>query len=193
MSESETRAAQHLRTSGRTEYLTPKWVLDALGKFDLDPCASVVRPWPTATKHYTIEDDGLVQPWSGFIFLNPPYGKADNGTSEIDWVRKLVAHDPGGIALLSAGKTETKLFQRFIFPECDGILFLTPRIQFCNTDGSSTGGTFGPSCLVAFSEAALERLRSAVQRGLLGGYVVIVDSMEGHRPDDSYRKRGRLF
>lgn len=33
------------------EWYTPKEVLEALGKFDLDPCAPVSPLWPTATVH----------------------------------------------------------------------------------------------------------------------------------------------
>lgn len=29
--------------------------------------------WYTARKCLTKEDDGLVQDWKGFVFLNPPY------------------------------------------------------------------------------------------------------------------------
>ena len=40
-------------------WLTPPEILHSLGDFDLDPCASRERPWPTADKHLTIDDDGL--------------------------------------------------------------------------------------------------------------------------------------
>ena len=43
---------------GKYEWLTPKHITDALGEFDLDPCAPIVRPWETAWNHFTIEDDG---------------------------------------------------------------------------------------------------------------------------------------
>lgn len=41
------------RTIGHPEWLTPRNIVDALGPFDLDPCAPIVRPWPTAVQHYT--------------------------------------------------------------------------------------------------------------------------------------------
>ncbi|MBI3893121.1 MAG: adenine methyltransferase [Candidatus Wallbacteria bacterium] len=171
----EIRVAQHFVTSGRTEYLTPRYILEAVGPFDLDPCASVVRPWPTATRHYTIENDGLVQPWDGLCWVNPPFGKA-----EAAFVRKLATHPAGGILLGCPSKTETRTWQIAIFPHCSGILFLTPRLKFHNTDGSAMSGTFGASCLVAFGDVALERLRTAARLGPgrvggLGGYVVILD------------------
>lgn len=43
------------------EWYTPKEVLEALGKFDLDPCAPVSPLWPTATVMYDKHIDGLSQ------------------------------------------------------------------------------------------------------------------------------------
>lgn len=36
-------------TINKDEWLTPPWLLSRLGSFDLDPCASVNRPWPTTS------------------------------------------------------------------------------------------------------------------------------------------------
>lgn len=44
----------HQNNGGHDEWLTPPEILRALGAFDLDPCAPVVRPWETAAKHYTV-------------------------------------------------------------------------------------------------------------------------------------------
>lgn len=53
----------HQKNGGHDEWLTPPEILRALGEFDLDPCAPVVRPWETAARHYTVADDGLALPW----------------------------------------------------------------------------------------------------------------------------------
>ena len=58
--------------TGKDEWLTPPELVSALGKFDLDPCSPINRPWDTAKKHYTILDDGLTQPWDGKVWCNPP-------------------------------------------------------------------------------------------------------------------------
>lgn len=36
-------------------------IAEETGRFDLNSCSPVNRPWVTATCHYTIEDDGLRQ------------------------------------------------------------------------------------------------------------------------------------
>jgi len=56
----------HQKTIGICdEWITPRNILDALGAFDLDPCAAERQPWQTAERMLTIHDDGLSQQWGG--------------------------------------------------------------------------------------------------------------------------------
>ena len=148
------------------EWLTPPEILRALGPFDLDPCAPVVRPWDTAARHYTIEDDGLAQPWAGFCWVNPPYGD-----EAYRWLGKLADHGDG-LALVFA-RTETKGFVAQAWERAAGLLFLTGRLTFLRPDGTHPrdegGGNSGaPSVLIAYGQRALERLESS---GLAGALV----------------------
>lgn len=59
----------HQKNGGHDEWLTPPKILQALGPFDLDPCAPVNRPWATAARHYTVADNGLAMPWHGRVLL----------------------------------------------------------------------------------------------------------------------------
>lgn len=61
--------------SGEKTWLTPKHIIDALGRFDTDPCCPPNMPWRTADRMLTKEDDGTTAPWVGRVWLNPPYGK----------------------------------------------------------------------------------------------------------------------
>lgn len=64
------------RTQNSTdEWYTPKEILEALGPFDLDPCAPLVPLWNTAAVMYNKNDDGLSKQWSGRVWLNPPYSR----------------------------------------------------------------------------------------------------------------------
>jgi len=80
----------HQKNGGHDEWLTPPEILRALGAFDLDPCAPVVRPWETAAQHYTAQDDGLALPWNGSVFLNWPY------SNPLPWASKLRAELAAG-------------------------------------------------------------------------------------------------
>jgi len=71
-----------LHSSTTQEHLTPADVVEAgratLGGFDLDPATTpFANELVQATKIYTRADDGLVQPWHGRVFLNPPGGSLD--------------------------------------------------------------------------------------------------------------------
>jgi hypothetical protein len=140
---------------GKTdEWLTPPEITAELGPFDLDPCSPVVRPWATATTHLTIEDDGLVQPWAGRVWLNPPYGP-QTGV----WLKKLAEHGDG-IALVFA-RTETEMFHAYAWQRADAMLFLKGRLHFHDVTGKRAKFNSGaPSVLLAYGEYNASRLRN---------------------------------
>jgi hypothetical protein len=68
-----------LHSSASQEHFTPAYIVEparaALNGFDLDPATTpFANELVRATKIYTHADDGLVQPWGGKVFLNPPGG-----------------------------------------------------------------------------------------------------------------------
>lgn len=146
----------------KDEWLTPPRLIKALGDFDLDPCAPILRPWPTAKKHFTVEDDGLVLPWTGRVFLNPPYG-----LEAANWLGRIALHG-NGIALLFA-RTETKMFFDHIWNKANAVLFIQGRLYFHHVDGTVAAANAGaPSVLVAYSEADAECLRTC---GIAGKFI----------------------
>jgi len=140
-------------------WLTPPHILAALGPFDLDPCCPPVMPWATAAKQYTAVDDGLVQPWFGRVWLNPPYSRG-----AVKWLRKMAQHGRG--TALTFARTETRWFIDYIWNAAHGVLFLHGRLNFCDAGGKpgvANGGA--PSCLIAYGERDAEILRSCGLRG----------------------------
>lgn len=142
--------AHQSASGGADEWLTPPDLIGALGAFDLDPCAPIERVWSTASKHYTIEDDGLRQEWHGRVWLNPPYSTADK------WLHRLAEHGHG-TALIFA-RTETRLWFEHVWPRATGLLFLKGRLHFHYVNGKRADANSGaPSVLVAYgaSDAAV--------------------------------------
>lgn len=146
--------------SGTDVWLTPPSILAALGEFDLDPCASLDRPWDTAKHHYTIEDDGLKKEWFGRVWCNPPYGKAMN-----PFLERMVNHG-NGIVLIFA-RTETKAFFDYVWDKADAILFIKGRLKFHTPDGKPAGTAGSPSVLIAYGEANVRVLETCGIEGKL--------------------------
>lgn len=135
-------------------WITPKRIIDALGPFDLDPCACTPQPWKCATRCLTIDDDGLNHPWTGRVWLNPPYSQAWL------WMERLADHGRG-TALIFA-RTEVKGFVEQVWKRADAVMFLHGRLFFHHPDGSrAKGNSGGPSCLVAYGDQDAKRLREA--------------------------------
>lgn len=153
----------HQRTVGKSQvHLTPKWIIDRLGPFDLDPCAATVRPWDCAARNIVEAGDGLAQPWHGMVWLNPPFDRY----RVAKWIGKLAEHG-NGICLVHA-RTEAAWFEP-IWQKADLILFLADRLKFCRPDGSEQAANSGaPAVLAAFGDDATDRLTYS---GIEGSYV----------------------
>lgn len=135
----------HSKRSGTVEWLTPPSIIAALGPFDLDPCAPLRQPYPTAARMFTRLDNGLIQRWSGRVWLNPPYS---DGVIE-RWLAKMAEHDRG-TALIFA-RTETEAFCRQVWDRATALLFMEGRINFHLPDGTMARGNAGaPTVLCAY-------------------------------------------
>lgn len=157
----------YFRSAETTDvWLTPPALVKALGLFTLDPCAPEVAPFRHAPIWYTEKHDGLVQPWFGRVFMNPPYG-SQTGL----FMRKLADHGDG-IALVFA-RVETKWFREQVWKRADAVMFFASRISFLRADGSSGQGSSAPSCLVAYGSQNVIALHTS---GLSG---TIIDLKNG--------------
>jgi len=136
--------------AGTTTWLTPPHIINALGPFDLDPCAA--PDWYTASRTYVLPQDGLALPWSGHVWLNPPYG-----SEAWTWLARLAEHGDG-IALIFA-RTETAGFVREVWGKASAVKFLHGRLHFHYPDGSRAPANSGaPSVLVAYGDRAARKL-----------------------------------
>lgn len=135
------------------EWYTPTRYVEAarevMGGIDLDPASCelanrVVR----ATTYYTKEQNGLLQPWYGRVWINAPYGHTvgNDGTGRRShqqaFAEKLLREYAAGrveqAIILSLGNPNSVWFQPFFdFPLC----FYRGHIDFYRPDG--TTGTFG--------------------------------------------------
>ena len=128
------------------EWYTPKFIIDSLGEFDLDPCAPSVPIFKTAEVMYNEFDDGLAQKWKGRVWLNPPYSRPLISK----FMRRMAEHNRGTALIFS--RTDTELFQTEVFDKASAVKFLKGRIKFLRPDGTEAGTPGCGSVLIAYGE-----------------------------------------
>lgn len=138
--------------------LTPPEIIQALGTFDLDPCAH--PGWNTAKRHLFETDDGLTAEWHGRIWLNAPYCRKVIGR----WMQRMADHN-FGTALVFA-RTDTDWFTRSVWDHARAALFLDHRLTFYQASGIRYPHTAAaPSVLLAYGDHDCERLAESDLRG----------------------------
>src|SRR6516165_10841146 len=128
--------AEHEPSIGASDdWWTPPEIFKALGLvFDLDPCSPGPGHWVPAKRIYTIEDDGLRQPWHGLVFMNPPFG-GRNG--HVPWLVKFLDH-ANGIAIVRA-YTSSEWFHQYVFPRAE-LLLMKPSARGIGADDCDAVG-----------------------------------------------------
>ena len=130
---------------GPVEWYTPDHIIELayniLGDINLDPASNeTANKWVEADKYYTLENDGLTQPWSGSVWLNPPYDNVGPWVDRLIWEYTKDRNVDAALLLVNAN-TETNWFRRlYDFDIC----FIKGRLKFWNPDkvdglGAPTG------------------------------------------------------
>lgn len=155
----------HQRTIGKNdEWLTPPSILDALGRFDLDPCAPINRPWETAEVCLTELDDGLRAEWQGRVWCNPPFDRRQRPL----WMKKMAEHHDG-IMLIPAA-TETKAFDKYVWKMADAVCFVKGRPHFHFVDGSRA--SFNCGTAIALVAYGAENAKTLIESDL--GHTILI-------------------
>ena len=110
--------------------------------FTLDPCSTHENA--KCYKHFTIEEDGLLQDWGNeVVFCNPPYGRKIK-----DWVKKAYDEsqkDNTTVVMLIPARTDTIYFHEYIYNKAE-IRFIKGRLKF----GDAKNSAPFPSMVVIF-------------------------------------------
>ena len=166
--------ALHEHSVGATdEWYTPRYVFDALGcEFDLDAASpgQELTPWVPAKRFITCHS--LRAPWSGFTWLNPPFGPRNGIVPRLE---KFFDH-ANGIALVP-DRTSAPWWQRFA-PRAELILAVSPKIRFIGVDGvPGCSPAQGTTLLAAGQEGCAALRRAATNK--LG--ILFTPTMNGGR------------
>ena len=129
--------------SGENEWNTPTHIIKlakaTMGSIDTDPASNpVANDIIGATKFYTEEDNGLLQKWSGNVWMNPPYSQPliQDFTSLL--VKKYIEKEIQQALVLVNNATETVFYQNML-KVCTGVCFIKSRVKFINKDGQANG------------------------------------------------------
>jgi ParB family chromosome partitioning protein len=161
--------------TGQNEWYTPPEhiaaVREVLGTIDLDPASTeTANRTVKAARYYSTDDDGLSQPWSGRVFLNPPYAQPYIA----QFVGKLVDEvDAGHVdeaILLTHNYTDTAWFHN-AEEHCNAICFTRGRIGFLSPTGERAAPTQGQAFFYYGDDVA----RFALRFSSLGFLVVPYD------------------
>lgn len=134
--------------SQTAEWATPQGLFDSLNlefNFQLDVCATEENA--KCPRFYSRKENGLLQPWVGVCFCNPPYG------SQIrHWIQKAFQSSLEGatVVLLIPARTDTHYWHDYV-TKASEIRFLKGRLRF---GGSPNSAPF-PSAVVVFRPTVL--------------------------------------
>ena len=155
--------------SGENEWYTPYEFIEAalltMGSIDLDPASSELgNKTVKATEFYTAKNNGLTKPWTGNVWLNPPYAQplisqfCDKLALELSAINQAI--------VLINNATETKWFQG-IAELSSSICFPSSRIKFIDKQGNRCGAPLQGQALLYFGDNRVLFKRNFSKFGLI--------------------------
>jgi len=133
--------------TGDNEWYTPTEYLDAarivLKTIDLDPASSEqANRTVQATRFYSQQENGLLHPWFGTVWLNPPYAQPLIGQFIEKLLEELTAKRTTAALVLTHNYTDTAWFHRAA-SHANALCFTRGRIAFLDPDGKPAAPTQG--------------------------------------------------
>jgi phage N-6-adenine-methyltransferase len=124
--------------SGTNDWHSPSDIIEAarvtMGGIDLDPASSEkANETIKATQIYTEQTNGLDKPWSGNVWMNPPYAQPLMAKFAEKFIKELPNIKAGIVIVNNA--TETKWFKN-LSEKASAICLVTGRVKFLEPMGS---------------------------------------------------------
>lgn len=133
--------------TGEMQWYTPAEYIESaravLGTIELDPAScAFAQKTVKANRFYSMADDGLVQPWAGAVWLNPPYKMP----AVKQFCERLVQHVSSGdvpsAIILTNNATDTTWWH--MLTACSSaVCFTAGRISFEDESGQHSAPTNG--------------------------------------------------
>ncbi len=147
----ENSTKPHVAQNAReNEWYTPPEFLEAaravMGSIDTDPASSeIANQAVRAESFYTHEDNGLAQPWSGNVWMNPPYSQPLIDEFATALVSRWRDGQIRQACVLVNNATDTQWFQRMA-KRAAFICLPMKRIRFLDPEGNPGAPLQGQAC-----------------------------------------------
>lgn len=149
------KGAPHISfNSGENEWYTPKEYIESartvMGSIDTDPASSEqANKTVMAEKYYTFREDGIIQKWSGNVWMNPPYSQPLISHFCTAWVAKWNSGEFNQGLILVNNATDTNWFQSVM--KCSAaICFIKGRIKFIDMGGNASGAPLQGQAIIYY-------------------------------------------
>lgn len=150
------KRAHVAHNSGNNEWYTPRPLIDAavdvMGGIDLDPASSeAANRTVGAARFYTVEDDGLTQPWTGRVWMNPPYAQP---AIRLFCERLISCVDDGDVSqacVLTNNATDTAWGQ-VLLAAASAVCFVAGRVRFVDVGGNPSGAPLQGQMVIYIGE-----------------------------------------
>jgi len=126
-------------------------------KFTFDVCAT---EWNTKCVHYySLKKNGLVKPWKGYVWCNPPY------SDPVPWLKRAVESTARGVTretvvtMLLRGDVGTVWYHEYS-QQAHHHIAIRPRIQFDKQSGGREASNPFPSIVLVFDSVINNSLKS---------------------------------
>jgi 16S rRNA G966 N2-methylase RsmD len=157
--------------SGENEWYTPSQYVEAariaMGGIDCDPASSrQANKAIRAALIFTLEDDGLLQPWEGRVWMNPPYAQPLCQQFCAALVEKYNAKEIEQACVLVNNATETVWFQDML-ASCACVCFIKGRIKFNDANGDASKSPLQGQAVLYFGKRLATFQKQFQQFGLV--------------------------
>ena len=138
--------------SGENEWYTPQKYVESARRvmeiINLDPASSeIANKTVFAHTYYTKDDDGLLQPWRGNVWMNPPYAQPLIARFCEKLKESYEAEQVTQAIVLVNNATETRWFQDLIsVASC--VCFTKGRIRFIDQHGKEGDSALQGQCFL---------------------------------------------
>lgn len=127
----------YISRAQRTDWNTPSEIVEPLrllwdGPPDLDPCSNP-SSLVAARREVMLPEDGLVVPWTGRVYVNPPFDALATWAAACARARR---EHGAEVVLLTPARVDTRWWHREV-PSASAVCFWKGRLRFVGAEASS--------------------------------------------------------